>query len=221
MGVLDWLFVGVLSAAILCLLVTLFLIVLSMGTGKKVKLLKQRKPKNKRKRKRLKREIRQLEKKKKKQLRNGILLLLTAGVLAGGAFYAQYYQATNLSDYDSENVVQAYYLMSETEGAVTQVKDGENQVKAEKTLRELAARLASYGGIRSSTRITTEGQLLLNRYYTSVKELGLNLNSQTKDTLQHQETYDGFLKDITKITEQQKKVIDYFGINESALQQKK
>lgn len=221
MQLLDWLFVGVLSAAILCFLLMLFFMILSIGTGKKQQALRQKKVKNKRKRKRLKRELRQLTQKKKRQRINGLLLFFVSLALGGGAFYARYYQATNLSDYDSNNVVQAYYLMSETTQVVADVKDSDNQAKAENTLRELAARLASYGGKKSSTRITAEGQRLLNRYYTSMKELGLNLNSQTRESLQNQETYDGFLSDIEKTTSQQKQVIDYFGINESALQQKK
>lgn len=221
MTILDWVFIGLFSGAILSLIFFIVYLSFSFISKGKVKSLNNRKkPKDKRKRKKLMVARRRLQEKSGKQLRNGIVFLVLCLLLAGGAGYARYYQMTNLDDEDANSIVQGYYLLNQTEEQLDSISNGDQSSKAVGTLREYAARLAGYGVIQSSTRLGLEGQQLLNRYYNSVKTLGLNLANQSADTLD-EATISGFVDDIAKIKAQEQKVMAHFSISESALQQNK
>ncbi|WP_087639329.1 MULTISPECIES: hypothetical protein [unclassified Enterococcus] len=133
----------------------------------------------------------------------------------------RYHQATNLGDRDSDGIVEGYYLLNETSQQLEAIEQTENIEKTRKNIRELAAKLSSFGVRYADPRLSVEGQQLLNRYYSQMKELGLNLNNQSIESLKGKETYDIYMSDIKKGQMMQKKVFDYFKVNEGALQQKK
>ncbi|WP_254907627.1 hypothetical protein [Candidatus Enterococcus lemimoniae] len=162
-----------------------------------------------------------LIKKGKKQIQLGLMFLLLGTVLAGGAAFSRYHQATNLGDRDSDGIVEGYYLLNKTSEQLASVQETPNVEKARKNLRELAAKLSGFGVRYADPRLTVEGQQLLNRYYSQMKEIGLNLNNQSVESLQEKTTYKNYLADIKKVQTIQKKVFTYFNVNEAALKQKK
>ncbi len=70
-------------------------------------------------------------------------------------------------------------------------------------------------------RLSAEGQKDLNRLYANMKELGLNLGSQTIETLSDQTTLEAYQADLEKTKTNQKKVFEHFRINEDSLKKNK
>lgn len=217
MSMLDWLFIGLLSSAILFLL---FMVLTGLGaflTGRNLKQLKKKRSRNKKKRKKLKRAIRQLQDKRKRQWGNVFLLLILAIGLGGGAFYARYYQGTTLNERDSDGIVQGYYLVEEISGQLDSIDSAESTTKVVSNIKELSGRLASYGSRRASARLTTENQSLLNKQYTYMKELGININGQADSFLDDEEKLTEFKEDLKRTQEHQQKVLNQFRIDENSL----
>ena len=77
--------------------------------------------------------------------------------------------------------------------------------------------MASYHGLSASSLNKKEGQILLNRYYNSIKELGINTSSQAQDFFNNQELTDEFLKDVDKAKNYQSDVIKYYKVNQDEL----
>lgn len=221
MSLLDWVFIGTLASAILFALFFLLSIVLLFSTGKQIQQLTKIRTKNSRKRKKIKRALKRAKTKQKKQRWSLVVCVILVGILSSTAFYARYYQATNLGDRDSEGIVQGYYLLNETKDQIERLSESSHSEKAENNLRELAAKLSSFGMRGADGRLTEEGQRLLTRYYNQVKELGLNLNNQSVEMLDNPETREVYLNDLQKAQKTQGKIITYFKINETALKQKK
>ncbi|MGX7148298.1 hypothetical protein [Enterococcus ureasiticus] len=221
MGLLDWFFIGLLSFAILCFLLLLFCLFYFFSIKKELKKKQWRKrPKNKRKRKKWLYARKSLEKRQKRYGFHFLLLLIVMFISAGSAFYARYYQLTNLTSEDAKVVVQGYLLTEDLEGKMVTIKEGGSVEKVYPQFQEVSSLLVSYGNRPVSGGLSSEGAKLLTRYYVSMKNVGLNLSTLSQEQLTKQETIDGYLKDIKKINERQKAVFKYFKVNESALKQK-
>lgn len=221
MSSLDKIFIGVLSLAILCVVLSIVYFVAGILTATKGNELKNKKPKNKKSCRKLKKRIQLLTKKRRKQINTGILLLICGMLSVGIGMYVRYYQATNLGDRDSDGIVEGYYLLNQINLQLEEIAQTPSLEKSRNNIRDLAAKLSSFGMRSADPKITVEGQRLLNRYYSQIKELGLNLNNQSVERLQEEQVYDIYMSDIEKSKDSQKKVFDYFKVDESALQQKK
>lgn len=178
-------------------------------------------PKNKQRRKGLKKRVLILQTKSRKQFKFGMIFFLFCGLLVGGAAFSRYHQATNLGDRDSDGIVEGYYLLNTTFEQLNALEKTVNIEKSRKNLRELSAKLSGFGARYADPRLTIEGQRLLNKYYNQMKELGLNLNNQSIESLQEKTTLDNYLQDVEKVKMNQEKAFTYFKVNESALKQKK
>ena len=221
MEILDWLFIILLSLAILALIFAFFQLVSSTAKNKKIEALKKQRSKNKRKRKKITVQRKKLERLKKKERKRSIVFIIIGMIAAGGAFYSWYYQSMNLGEQDSTAVVQGYLLNTQLEAQLTAIDKGKNVEKTKKNILDLSARLANYGARRADGRLSKEGQLMLNQLYKNMKELGLNLSNQSIHSLQEGETLAGYQEDIKKIKTNQKQVFDYFHIDESSLKERK
>ncbi|WP_430597713.1 hypothetical protein [Enterococcus sp. AZ177] len=221
MLLLDWFFIGLLSGAILFSMFALLFLSFSIVTNKKEKQLNAKRSKNKQRNKKIKRERNRLRSQKKKQVQSTISLVVLATMLFAGAWYSRYYQKTNLADQDGANIVQGYYLLSQVEKQIESVKNTSNIEKTRSNLRDLSAKIASFGIKSANGRLTIEGQQILNRYYIQMKELGLNLNNQSVESLRTEEVYNEYVENLNKVKNIQKKVITYFKVNETALKNKK
>lgn len=221
MSVLDWSFVSLLAAAFLFLFFGLLFLLLFFLTGKNFRMMKRKRPpKNKKKRKRFLRQRRVLEQQWKRQRTWLIIFLILAGISGGGAFYSRYYQQNHLAAEETEALAKSYYLLEEVNNKLDNIKGGENPQKSIKTIQDLSSRLASYGARKPSISLSQDNQRLLKRHFVLLQELGVNLNAQTIESLQSEETYAGYLSDIERIETSQSAVFKHFGVNEDALKQK-
>ncbi|EOH92446.1 hypothetical protein UAW_03111 [Enterococcus haemoperoxidus ATCC BAA-382] len=221
MVLLDWFFIGLLSFAILCFLLLLFCLLYFFSIKKELRKKQwHKRPKNKMKRKKWLRARKSLEIRKKRYATKVFILFVVMFISAGSAFYARYYQLTNLTSEDAKVVVQGYLLTEDLKEKMITIKEGGSAEKVYPQFQEVSALLVSYGNRPVSGGLSTEGAKLLTRYYVSMKNVGLNLSTLSQTQLEQQETIDGYLKDVERINERQKAVFSYFKVNESALKQK-
>lgn len=224
MSVLDWSFVSLLAAALLFLFFGVLALILFFRTrGKWKQLQNKRPPKNKKKRKRLQRMRQRLENQKKRQRNRMIVFLSFSVVLSSGAFYTRYYQQNHLQGQDSEILVQSYYILEDLTEQLNELEKGETPEKSRKNINDLSGRLASYGTKKSSFGLTEENQKRLNRYFLSLRELGVNLSGQTSKTnvLPTVDAIQGYKADVEKAQSSQTEIFKHFNVNEAALKQKK
>ncbi|WP_086314243.1 hypothetical protein A5821_001851 [Enterococcus sp. 7F3_DIV0205] len=220
MTILDWFFIVSLSLASIGILfagISFYLMFKTKRALEKVKRTKVKKKKQKQKR----RKIRDLRNKSKKQRTWGIVLSLLVVVSSITAGYSLYYQSMHLSQKDSKAVIQGYYLVENFENELKEAKTTENDVKAGKNIKLLAGQLSSYGIYKATIRNTEQGQKVLNKYYKSMKELGINVSSQTDGFFKDDALLNEFEADLATIKKNQAAVVSYFKINEKALVNKK
>lgn len=222
MTTLDWFFTVGMIVSILCMLFFFLFLFLTFGSGAKVRSLKRVRTKNKKKRKRLLLKKRQMIQRKKNQRNSALLFFVFSLLFAAGAVYSAYYQTMNLTTEDSDSIIQGYYLLSDFSSQLE--KAGESSETEEKTLgnlRYLSSSLSSYGVKKASYLNTEEGQLLLNRYYGSMKEIGMNATNNLSKIYGNPELVKEYQADIDKITENQKKVFEMYKVDENSLELKK
>lgn len=219
MTILDWLAIASLSVAILSLLFLIFNIIMFIRRGKKLHQYTRIRVKNKKKRRLLLKRKQEMEKKRKKSIVFAVLFFLL--MIFGGATsaYTVYYQASNLSVDDKKALVSGYFYLRDTEAQLNNVK---TEVSDEliTDLNNLSARIAAFALNKADYRISEEGQNQLNRYYTSMKEYGLNVSSRLSQVKQNPEIVDELMTDMEKVKKNEKKVFETFKVNEQALKEK-
>lgn len=221
MTILDWFFIGCCSAFLITFVIGVFSLILSVSTNKNFNDLKRKRPKNKTKRKRWQRACQQLKKKKQGQVKRGIILIILSILFASSGLYARYYQMTNLSSSDSRIIVQGYFISEEINQTFQELQNGANVEESKEKLMELTSLLTSYGTSTPSNGLSKDGQKVLNRYYVQLREYGTNAYSLSSEQLNNQETISTYLEDLKRVQQTQKKVFEEFGVDETALKQKK
>lgn len=221
MSVLDMTFVGLVSLGVLLLLFTVLSIILGISTSGQLRKLKRRRPKAKKKRIRWKRACHALAKKRGGHFRTAVIIFLLGILLGGSGFYARHYQLTNLSSPNAAAISKCYYLLDEAEKQFDDLNGGASPEKIAKNLQEISSQLASAASETPYGGMSAEYRLMLNKYFKKNLDLAINLNAQTVQALQNQETRETYKSDIQSVKEQQKKIIEVFEVNEQALQQKK
>ncbi|MBP1047585.1 hypothetical protein I6N96_14960 [Enterococcus sp. BWM-S5] len=221
MTTLDWIAVIALASAILFLLFTILLVVLRVRLGGQLTKLKRIRTKNKKKRKRLMRQRRAVEKKRRKYLIWALLLFVLAGAGAGASAYTIYYQSTNLNQKDQELMVKGYYYLGDIEDQLALAESGEGGEELGSDLTTLASRLGTFAVVRADYRLGSDYQQLLNRYYSSLKDLGINLASRNSGFYTNAEELADFKEDLAKVRSNQKEVFKTFSVNEASLKEQK
>ncbi len=101
------------------------------------------------------------------------------------------------------------------------IESSENDEKLNANIHTLAVRMASFSSKKGSDRGTKESQLLLNRYYARMGQLGVNLASQKAEVLKEdQELLQSYTQDIERVEESQNKVLAFYQVDEKSLAQK-
>lgn len=219
MNLLDWLFIVLLSITILSFVFFVWSLVWMYYTKKQSKNISCRNIKKKKLRKKRIRQKKKLERKSHYYLKQSIVLLFVGFLIGGSAFYSRYYQLMHLGEKDSHAIVQSYSLLNTIDEQLTRLDKPEESSKVQSTLSDVSGKLASYGKRSADERLSQDGQNLLNRLYKNMKELGLNLSNQSVQTLNDEETLNGYEADIQRTRSDQKKVFDYFHIDEKVLKQ--
>lgn len=148
------------------------------------------------------------------------LLFALSVIFATSAGYARYYQAMHLSQNDGDQVAKSYYLVRDFETTLTASKALKEPDKVtQERFRQLSTRMASYGIQKSDTRNSEEGQLLLNRYYASLTQLGKNASQQVTKLYGESDKIGSLLSDSEKTKLYEKEVLDYYRVDEKKLKQ--
>ncbi|MFW7431144.1 hypothetical protein [Vagococcus carniphilus] len=214
------LIIGV-SISILLFILTIVSLIQFIFAKKKIKELTLSKPKDRKKRKRWKKEKRLAENQKSKKMRYVLFSLLATLIIGGGTGYAKYYQATTISDQDTDNIVYGYFLLEQIEQQIKNI-DKQDDKKASENIHTLAISLSSFASKKGSDKSVEEAQILLNQYYARIGQFGINISSQNIEALKKdEEKQQEYLNDIETVKKAQKKVISYYKINESSLKEKK
>lgn len=222
MQTLELIMLVAISLAILFFVLLVTYVGSRIRTGKKIVALRA-KPKNKKEVRRWRREKNSLEALKRTQLKSIIILFSLLLVTSGIAGYSKYYQLTNMTAADTETIVTGYYLMSKVgEQLDERLNNSIDSKKLNENVHNLSVRMASFASKRANNSGSSEGQQLLNRYYAQVGQLGVNLASeQFADTADEPTTLATYKLDIEKAQKNQKKVLDFYKVDEGSLKEKK
>ncbi|MEG0256026.1 hypothetical protein [Vagococcus sp.] len=214
---LEWVFLITFIGALISILSAVTFLAIFVVYQKKYKNCAAIKSKSKSKRRKQKKELLHLKKVKKRNMVAFICFLMLSLGLGAGTAYTSYYQAVNLSKKDSEAVVKAYYLLEDFDKQLKQADKGEDKEKTSDNLRLLAGSMASYGTYKASYLNKEEGQILLNRYYNIVKEIGINASNQSQDFIEDKELIETFQKDIKKAQNYQEEVFKFYKVDKKSL----
>lgn len=160
-----------------------------------------------------------LQKKYRHQAKMGAGFLVLVLLFFSVSGFARYYQQTHLSASDSEVIVQSYFLLDNIETQLNHIEKEENPQKAANNLKKLTSSLVSYTVTRPSGTLSAENQRLLNRYYQTVQELGVNLSHQELSDLEDSEVMTSYQQDLEKAKKMEKKIFKNFRVNEQALKE--
>lgn len=222
MSIVDWMFVIGISLAIVALLGSGYFVLQALRMHQQLRRLPVRRLKNKKKRRAVARKRHRLTQSRKKSLGFCLVLLLLTGLLGGASFYLADYQAMNLTTDDADSLAKGYYLLSDFEDQLMIAKEkGDEEEKIQKNIRYLATAMASYGTKKASDVNSAEGQLTLNRYYNSIKQLGMNASTQTKNFYGNSQIVDSFLEDIKNTQSYEKAAFVFYKVDEMALAEEK
>ncbi|MGX6969581.1 hypothetical protein [Vagococcus bubulae] len=215
---LEWIYIIALSLGILFVIGVCYFLFRFIFLGKKLKQLSKKRVKNKKQKREKKEEKKALTKKKHSILILFIVSLVSSILFFSGSAYIKYYQSMNLTQEDSKSIVSSYYLIRDFEDQLKLLRDKkDDQVKLEQNIRQLSTSMASYGTKKASTVNSVDGQLILNRYYNSVKQLGMNASTQTKNFYGNSELVNDFLKDIQGAKDYEGDVFRYYKVDKSVL----
>lgn len=209
------------SLAILTTIILFFLLFSLFYNLKNIKKLKVKSRLKRRGQRKLYRKIEKLSAILKRNQKSILLniALLVISVSVGG--YSLYYQRSGMTKIDTENIISGYYLVGQIEqqlGLISQKKLLEKE--SELNIHTLAIKMASYSAKKSSDHQSKDGQLLLNKYYSEIGQLGVNLSSQNySDLSEKKEIMVGYIKDLGSIKVIQTKVLNFYKINETSLNQ--
>lgn len=222
MDVLQWVFIIGISLTILSAMMTGYFVIVFITKGRQVKSLESLTTKSKRKKKKYAPKMKQVAQQQKKALKKVFLFLVLSSWLAGGAYYVTYYQSTNLSLEDTQAITDGFYYLRDLKTELEGIQAGTaEEAKSKQTMTFIATSLAGYSVKKANTLNTVEGQSVLNKYYHTLSELGINLSRQSATLLTNAESVADLLKDVEKATTYQRKALKFYKVDESALQAEK
>ena len=223
MLILEWVIIISASLAIVSVIVFLLFLLSLISSKKEHKEILKSKPKKRRSQRKWRKELSKIESQKAKKSKSLLLVFCILVLSASVGTYAKYYQMTNMTSVDTENIVSGYYLIDQVEQQLLLIaKEEIPEAQGSSNIHGLAVRMASFSAKKGSDRGSEEGQVLLNRYYARVGQFGVNLSSQQYSKLLESPTViQEYIEDLVKIKAAQKNVLTFYKINESSLSEKK
>ncbi|MDR0921744.1 MAG: hypothetical protein LBM95_05115 [Lactobacillales bacterium] len=213
-----------LGAAVLATIFFFFFVynlVSIIRTKKEEKQLLKKRFKTKKKQKQQHILLTRFHRKQKRNILGMILMFFLLVGTLGGAGYYKFFESTKLKGGDMSAISNGYYYVYDMKNLLTTIQKGESSPKELKNTRFLADRMTTYGVLSANDKLTSEGQLVINRYYTSLKELGNNISAQLNNYPIDTEVQQSIQSNISRVEKNQKEVIQMYKINESALAKKK
>lgn len=218
MSVLEYTILACLAAGLFFLLLVIILCARYFKTSKEIKRIERRRYANKKKMRRNRRRCLKLKQEKKKSFRLMMTFIVVGLVFGLAAYGINYYLSMNLQVEDEKAVVGSYYAVRDFENELETLKlekITEEQLKI--NLFALATKMASFATSKASSLNTEEGQLILNRYYRGVSQLGINTSTEINRFYHEPKLIEDYLSDIQRIKKMEKSVFTYYKVDEANL----
>lgn len=217
MEVLQWIFIIGVAITIISIIFVLYFLLYFVNQTRKLKKIQTKR--NSKKQKRLIKDLQQTKKSAIKKILGFTAFAILVGSLSG---YTTYYQATNLSEADMSHISDGFYYLRDLEEELKQIQeDTTDEEQNQQTINFVVTSLAGYSVIKANTLNTIEGQRILNRYYSAMAELGINISRNSLLLSTDEKIMKESLEDIAKVQSYQKKALDFFKVDKSALEAQK
>jgi hypothetical protein len=216
----EWLYIAGLSVSFLLLFLFIFSVVRMTLTGKKLRTAGRIRPKNQAQARKLVQMKKYFGNLKKSQLKQGLLSLFFSLLFLAGSFIGMWFEATHIGKQDTTNVATGYYLTSSMSKELKNATTSEKKEKVVKNVAELSSRMASFGVKTASDKLSKEGQLILNRYYKSLKEFGVNIHSEPGYFFDNPAKLQEYLSDLKRIESNEKDVTEFYSLNTASMKVK-
>lgn len=215
---IELLLLGLMVVSIVFLFISFFLLLLNICTVKKIKSIASQRIDSRRKKKKNNQKIRQLENEKRSRLNKMIPLFILSLFLVISSVYMKVYISRSISSDDKTTFVNAHNLVRNFEEQIDIAATVSEEEKIVRNINYLATAMASYGIYKANYLNSEEGQLILNRYYDAVKELGVNNTTRAGDFYGNPTLVEETKADIERIKVNEKKVLEFYKIDESVLE---
>ncbi len=219
MEVMELVLLGLIVVSIVLLFFSFTLFFRNIYTRKKIKFITLERSKSRRRKKENNQKIKQLENEKRSRVKKMIFLFIVSLILVASSSYMKVYISRRISSEDEATFAKAYYLVRNFEEQIElAATESEEEEKVVRNINYLATTMASYGIYKANYLNSEEGQLILNKYYDGVKELGVNHTTIAGDFYGNPTLLEETKADIERIKVNEKKVLEFYKINESVLE---
>lgn len=217
---LEIVLIGLVVVSIVLIFFSFFLVLRDFQTNKEIQTLKIQKSKSRQKRKKSRQIVKELEKSASSRVKKIIFLFVLSIGLAIGSYFLKSYMATSMTAEDNDTLVKAYYLVRNFEDQIgLAATESDEQDKVARNINYLATTMASYGIYQANYLNSEEGQLVVNKYYNAIMELGVNNTTISGNFYGNEALATETQEDIERIKTYEKKVFAYYKIDESLLKQ--
>lgn len=217
MNIIEIMFICLISLSIVFLAFSLLNVIIYFITKKKILALN----KKKRHKKKYRKQLRQLSKDQAHYFKRALILFLISIMVMSGYFLIKSYVEKHLFSDDLDTVMSGYFLVDNYEKSVTQAKNSDGKkVDVTKKITDNSNRMASYMTETPSDMLSVDGQRLLNKYYKSLSESGMNTVPMAQQLYGNEELSKECIQNLTVVKENQKEVFSYFNIDESRIHKK-
>lgn len=158
-------------------------------------------------------------KKKQKELKKLILYLLAILLFLSASFIGINYVRNNqLAKVDKQVILESQNIILDLEKEVQLMENAEvEQIDFEKTMIDIGSIMATKGSHQASEFYPEENQKLLNRYYGSIKELGILISNDVKSLYNNKSRINELKQDIKKVNQYEKKVNKKYKLNKKVV----
>ncbi|MCI0131307.1 hypothetical protein [Vagococcus sp. CY53-2] len=217
MNIIEILFICLISLSIVFLAFSLLNTIIYFINKKKILSLN----KKKRHKKKYRKQLRQLSKNQARYLKRALVLFFISVIVMSGYFLTKNYVEKHLFSKDLEIVMSGYFLVDNYEKSVAQAKKSEGKKEeVTKKITDNSNRMASYMTETPSDMLSVDGQRLLNKYYKSLSEVGMNTVPIIQQLYGNEELSNECIQNLNIVKENQKAVFNYFNIDESRIHKK-
>jgi hypothetical protein len=182
-------------------------------TNKKLKKVERIRPRNKMQARKLFYMRKHFQGLKNTQLKQGLVSLLFSILFLAGSFVGMWFEATHLGKDDNNSVATGYYLTSSMSKELKVASTSKQKDKEVKNIADISSRMASFGTKSASDKLSKEGQLILNRYYKSLKEFGVNIHSEPGYFFDNPAKLQEYQSDLKRIESNEKDVTEFYSLN--------
>lgn len=213
----ELIFILLISVSIIMLLLAIFNLFNFIIRNKKINKLSKEAKKKKKKRK-IKKEITYVTQQKKSSSKFFFTFIVLSSLSLGGYFGIKNYFEKNLSKKDMNFVMSTYFLVNDYQANIEDAKNSNGeQNEVTKKISNISYKMSSYATEEPNELLSVEGQRLLNRYFKSISELGINTVPIYQQFYGNAELSDEYIDNVKAVKQNEKELFKYFKIDESRI----